>query len=118
MRLLHLGRVRRFAPELRDTLGRFFFLDDGDRGDARPKPRVRLLGLSKAHAGHSGHSDSSSHPCNFKVVCPQATDIQEMVRVQSLFVQSQMQALTEQAKDLGETVSKSAMDSMKGSKKG
>jgi hypothetical protein len=41
-----------------------------------------------------------------------------MVRVQSLFVQSQMQALTEQAKDLGETVSKSAMDSMTGSKKG
>ena len=48
----------------------------------------------------------------------QATDIQEMVRLQSLFVQSQMQALTEQAKDLGETVSKSAMDSMTGSKKG
>ena len=48
----------------------------------------------------------------------QATDIQEMVRLQSLFVQWQMQALTEQAKDLGETVSKSAMDSMTGSKKG
>ena len=48
----------------------------------------------------------------------QATDIQEMVRLQSLFVQSQIQALTEQAKDLGETVSKSAMDSMTGSKKG
>ena len=47
----------------------------------------------------------------------QTKDIQEMVRMQSLFVQSQMQALTEQAKDLGETVSKSAMDSMTGSKK-
>jgi hypothetical protein len=41
-----------------------------------------------------------------------------MVRMQSLFVQSQMQLLTEQVKDMGETVSKSAMDSMKGPKKG
>ena len=66
-----------------------------------------------------GHSDSSSHPCNFKVVCfyLQATDIQEMV-LQSLFVQSQMKVLAEQVKDLGETVSKSAMDSMKRFKKG
>ena len=48
----------------------------------------------------------------------QTKDVQEMVRMQSLFVQAQMQALTEQAKDLGETVSKSAMDSMTGSKKG
>ncbi|MGA8291259.1 MAG: phasin family protein [Rhodoplanes sp.] len=47
----------------------------------------------------------------------QTKDIQEMVRMQSLFVQSQMQALTEQVKDLGETVSKSAMESMTGSKK-
>ena len=47
----------------------------------------------------------------------QTKDIQEMVRMQSLFVQSQMQALTEQVKDLGETVSKSAIESMTGSKK-
>ena len=31
----------------------------------------------------------------------QAKDIQEIVRMQSLFVQSQMQVLTEQVKDLG-----------------
>ena len=47
----------------------------------------------------------------------QTKDIQEMVRMQSLFVQSQMHALTEQAKDLGETVSKSAMESMKAQKR-
>ena len=39
----------------------------------------------------------------------QAKDIQKMVRMQSLFVQSQMHALTEQAKDLGETISRAQL---------
>ena len=43
----------------------------------------------------------------------QAKDIQELVRMQSLFVQSQMHTLSEQVKDLGETVSQAAMDSLK-----
>ena len=48
----------------------------------------------------------------------QAKDIRELVQTQTEFVQSQMQALTGQAKDLGETVSKAAMGSVKASKKG
>jgi len=47
----------------------------------------------------------------------QTKDIQELVRMQNEFVQSQMQALSEQVKDLGE-VSKAAMDSKKSSKTG
>ena len=39
-----------------------------------------------------------------------------LIRMQTEFVQSQMQALSEQVKDLGETVSKAAMDSKKTSK--
>jgi phasin len=40
-------------------------------------------------------------------------DIQELVRMQTDFLQSQMQALGEQVKDLSETVSKAATDSKK-----
>jgi hypothetical protein len=48
----------------------------------------------------------------------QTNDIQELVRIQTEFVQSQMRVLAEQVKDLGDTVSKAAIDSMKASKKG
>ena len=48
----------------------------------------------------------------------QAKDIQEVVRIQTEFVQSQMKVLAEQVKDFGETVSKAAIDSMKATKKG
>jgi phasin len=43
----------------------------------------------------------------------QATSIQEFVKLQTEFVQSQMQALSEQAKDLGETTAKNVIDSAK-----
>ena len=48
----------------------------------------------------------------------QTKDIQELVRMQTQFLQLQMQALGEQVKDLGETVSKTAMDSAKTPTKG
>ena len=38
-----------------------------------------------------------------------AKDVQDMLRLQGEFVQAQMQALSEQAKELGETASKVAM---------
>jgi phasin len=48
----------------------------------------------------------------------QAKDIQELVRMQTEFVQSQMQVLSEQVKDLGETATKTAMESVKTPNKG
>ena len=48
----------------------------------------------------------------------QTKDIPRVVRMQTEFLQSQMQALGEQVNDLGETVSKAAMDSKKTSKTG
>ena len=48
----------------------------------------------------------------------QAKDIQELVRMQTEFVQSQMQVLSEQVKDLGETATKTAMESVKTPGKG
>ena len=44
----------------------------------------------------------------------QAKDIQEFIRMQTEFVQSQIQVLSEQVKELGETATKVAMDSLKG----
>ena len=43
----------------------------------------------------------------------QAKDIQEFIRMQTEFVQSQIQVLSEQVKELGETATKVAMDSLK-----
>jgi phasin len=43
----------------------------------------------------------------------QAKDIQEIIQTQTEFVQSQMQVLSEQVKDLGEAATKAAMDSLK-----
>jgi len=42
-----------------------------------------------------------------------AKDIQEVMALQQAFLQQQMQAMQEQAKDLGTTASKAAMDSAK-----
>jgi phasin len=46
----------------------------------------------------------------------QAKNIMEFVRLLNDFLQSQMQVLGEQVKDLGETLSKAAIDSLKTSK--
>ena len=40
----------------------------------------------------------------------QATDVQEVLRLQADFIRTQMQVLAEQAKDLGESTSKAAKD--------
>ena len=44
----------------------------------------------------------------------QVKDVQDLIRLQTEFVQSQMQAMTEQAKDLSETATKAVMDAVKG----
>jgi|SRR5436189_5491749 len=43
----------------------------------------------------------------------QAKDVQEMLRLQTEFIQTQMSALNEQAKELGQSASKAAMESAK-----
>lgn len=42
-----------------------------------------------------------------------ARDVDEVMRVQAEFIQSQLVALTEQAQELGQTVTKAAMDATK-----
>ncbi len=43
-----------------------------------------------------------------------AKDIQDIVRIQTEFMQKQLQALNEQAKDLGESATKAITDGYKG----
>ena len=43
----------------------------------------------------------------------QVRDAQELTKLQADFVQAQMQAMSEQAKDLGETATKAVMDKLK-----
>ena len=45
-------------------------------------------------------------------------DVQGLARLQTEFIQAQMQAMTEQAKDLSETATKAMMDSVKTPTKG
>jgi phasin len=42
-----------------------------------------------------------------------AKDVQEMMKLQTDYIQTQMQTLNEQAKELGQSASKAAMDSAK-----
>jgi phasin len=44
----------------------------------------------------------------------QAKDLQDLVRIQTEFLQTQMKSLTEQAKDLSETATKAATGALKG----
>jgi hypothetical protein len=44
----------------------------------------------------------------------QANDLQDMVRIQTEFLQTQMKSLTEQAKELSETATKAAAGALKG----
>ncbi len=44
----------------------------------------------------------------------QVKDVQDLVKLQTEFIQSQMQAMTEQAKDLSETATKAVMEAVKG----
>src|ERR1700690_3213572 len=44
----------------------------------------------------------------------QANDLQDLVRIQTEFLQTQMKSLTEQAKDLSETATKAAAGPLKG----
>lgn len=48
----------------------------------------------------------------------QVRDIQDLTRLQMEFIQAQMQAMTEQAKDLSETATKAMTDSAKTPTKG
>ena len=77
--------------------------------------QLGALDISKKAMSFAERNVLSAFEFAQKVV--QTKDIQELVRMQTEFVQSQMQALSEQVKDLGE-VSKAAMDSKKSSKTG
>jgi hypothetical protein len=44
----------------------------------------------------------------------QAKDLQDLVRIQTEFFQTQLKSLTEQAKDLGKTATKAAAGRLKG----
>ena len=76
--------------------------------------QVDALDISKKAMTFAERNVLSTFEFAQKIV--QTKDIPQLVRMQTEFLQSQMQALGEQVKGLGETVSKAAMDSKKTSK--
>jgi len=68
-------------------------------------------GMSDKAVGYAERNVAAAFDYAQKVV--RATTVQELVKLQAEFVQSQMQALSEQAKDLGETAAKNVMSSAK-----
>ncbi len=60
---------------------------------------------------YAEHNVAAAFDFAQKVV--RANDAQELLRLQTEFVQSQMQALSEQAKDLGETAARSVIGGAK-----
>ncbi|NVO17979.1 MAG: phasin family protein [Rhodoplanes sp.] len=78
--------------------------------------QVGAQGMSKKAMNFAERNVVSAFEFAQKVV--QAKDIQELVRMQTEFVQTQMQVLSEQIKDLGDTATRTAMDSVKSAKNG
>jgi len=66
------------------------------------------LDISKKAMGFAENNVRSAFEFANKIV--QANDIQEVLRMQNLFVQAQMQVLREQVTSLGETITKAAME--------
>jgi phasin len=73
--------------------------------------QVGAQGISKKAMSFGERNVLSAFEFARKIV--QAKDIDEFVRMQTEFVQSQIQVLSEQVKDLGETATKTAKESMK-----
>jgi hypothetical protein len=72
--------------------------------------------LSNKILGYAERNVGSAFEFTQRLV--QVKDVQDLAKLQMEFIQAQMQALGEQVKDLGETISKAAMDSRKTSKTG
>jgi phasin family protein len=67
--------------------------------------------LSNKILGYAERNVASAFEFAQKLV--QVRDVQDLARLQMEFIQAQMQAMTEQAKDLSETTTKAVMDSAK-----
>ena len=67
--------------------------------------------LSNKVLGYAERNVGSAFEFTQKLV--QVRDVQGLAKLQMEFVQAQMQAMTEQAKDLSETATKALMDSAK-----
>ena len=72
--------------------------------------------LSNKILGYAERNVGSAFEFTQRLV--QVGDVQGLAKLQMEFIQAQMQALGEQVKDLGETISKAAMDSAKTPTKG
>ena len=79
---------------------------------------------SRAHAAQTGTRDVSQKAMSFaernvaasfefaqKLV--RARDVEEVMRLQKEYIQAQIQALNEQAKEIGQTATRAAMDAAK-----
>ena len=73
--------------------------------------QVGAQGISKKATSFAERNVLSAFEFAQKIL--QAKDIQKLIRMQAEFVQSQIQVLSEQVKDLGETATKAAMESVK-----
>ena len=67
--------------------------------------------LSNKILGYAERNVGSAFEFTQRLV--QVKDVQDLTKLQMEFIQAQMQALTEQAKDLSETAIKALMDSVK-----
>jgi phasin len=73
--------------------------------------QVGAQGISKKAMSFAERNVLSAFEFAQKIV--QAKDIDEFIRMQTEFVQSQIQVLSEQVKELGETATKTAKESVK-----
>ena len=89
--------------------------DAAGRIDSQAKAaQASMQGVNDKAVGYAERNVAAAFEFAQKVV--RATSVQDVVKLQTEFVQSQMQALGEQAKDLGETATKTMMGGAGGAK--
>ena len=89
--------------------------DAVNRFDAQAKAaQAGARGVSEKAVSYAEHNVAAAFDFAQKVV--RATSVQDLVKLQTEFVQAQIQALSEQAKDLGETATRNVMGAAKSDK--
>ncbi len=82
----------------------------------RKKRRLQALELIFDLQRNANPKENHDRPTAFEYAqkLTKATDFQDLVRIQTEFMQTQLKTLSEQARDLGETTTKGATGTFKG----
>ncbi|KAB2885568.1 MAG: phasin [Pseudorhodoplanes sp.] len=112
------AEMRKFAEQSVDQARKAFesFIDAAQQAASDIEGRANVARAGAKDVGEKAmvfaqHNIASSFEFAQQLV--RARDVQEVLKLQADYIRSQIEALNQQAKELGETAGKAAMDSAK-----